>query len=412
MGGAAVDPKLFGAIDSQTLAIVVPAGAVTGVITVTTPHGTANSATQTISGAVQAIAVTVGGHQLLDQNSAALVLRGVNNSGLETYSAQGFLNPWLTDGGAVGFEGNYAKMRHWKVNAIRFPLNEGSWLGYPTYDSYGVFKNPDPSSNYRQTVIATVNRATAAGLYVILDLHWSAPGNYLPIGQPQMADTDHSLNFWNEIANTFKSYPNVIFELFNEPYLIGSGVTDTSDQWSIWRNGGTVSYYVRQNQQFNHGVTQFVPWNAAGMQTMLSAVRAAGATNVVLCGGLAFSEDLTGTLMNLPVDPLNQLCVAWHPYRPSYLSAAGAWWVWWAVAGIVAAQVPLVCTETGDSNDTGLIGSAFYEKFYPYLDSIGASYFGWTWDSWGQTSNDLIRAAYGNTTDGWGRYYLQYVYNA
>jgi hypothetical protein len=34
-----------------------------------------------------------------------------------------------------------------------------------------------------------------------------------------MADTTNSLNFWTSIAETYKSYPNVLFELFNEPYM-------------------------------------------------------------------------------------------------------------------------------------------------------------------------------------------------
>ena len=34
-------------------------------------------------------------------------------------------------------------------------------------------------------------QANGAGLYVILDLHWSAPGSTCPMLKTQMADADH-----------------------------------------------------------------------------------------------------------------------------------------------------------------------------------------------------------------------------
>ncbi len=34
------------------------------------------------------------------------------------------------------------------------------------------------------------------GIYVILDLHWNAPGTYVGKTQLPMADADHSIAFW------------------------------------------------------------------------------------------------------------------------------------------------------------------------------------------------------------------------
>jgi hypothetical protein len=34
-----------------------------------------------------------------------------------------------------------------------------------------------------------------------------------------MADTDNSIAFWTQVATDYKTYPNVIFDLFNEPHL-------------------------------------------------------------------------------------------------------------------------------------------------------------------------------------------------
>ena len=79
-----------------------------------------------------------------------------------------------------------------------------------------------------------VSAANAAAMYVILDLHWAAPGNTCPLLQTQMADSDHSLDFWTSIAQTYKSNPAVMFELFNEPFM---NVDFTGDQWAYIMSG-------------------------------------------------------------------------------------------------------------------------------------------------------------------------------
>ena len=42
---------------------------------------------------------------------------------------------------------------------------------------------------------------------------------------------------WSQVAEAFKSNPLVIFELFNEPFLGDSKVTDKD--WMCWANGRT-----------------------------------------------------------------------------------------------------------------------------------------------------------------------------
>jgi len=117
---------------------------------------------------------------------------------------------------------------------------------------------------------AAESEANAAGLYVILDLHWSAPGTICPTDQNWMADTDHSIAFWTSIAGTFKGYPNVLFELFNEPYaywLLTSG-----SEWKTVMQGGTITQFVTGGTPYQVLFT----WKTAGMQQMLNAVRATG----------------------------------------------------------------------------------------------------------------------------------------
>ena len=70
-----------------------------------------------------------------------------------------------------------AAMKTWRINVVRVPLNEGCWLGLPNVKpEYG-------GPRYRRAGLGYVQRLRAAGLYVIIDLHWSAPGGKPALGQ-------------------------------------------------------------------------------------------------------------------------------------------------------------------------------------------------------------------------------------
>jgi endoglucanase len=339
-----------------------------------------------------AMAIKVKGNQFVDQNGKTFQMRGANVSGLESVAIQGWSvsDPW------GGMKPVWTALQAWKINSVRFPLNEASWLGYSCVDANGQTVDPDPGKNYRATVQQTVTEANAAGLYVILDLHWSAPGNLCPTGQNWMADSDHSVAFWTSVASTFKGNPAVIFELYNEPVL-----TDSTAGWNTWLNGGAQTTVLSPAQES-------YSWTSAGMQTLLDAVRATGATNVVLCGGVSYSNVLNGFPAHIPADPLSQLGVAWHVYSFNIYTDPSPGSSTANMVAAAAATVPLTITEVGDTDGAGQTGS-FVAKIATYADANGYSYFAWTWNDWGQSSNDLILDTSGTPTIGFGTYYKQHL---
>jgi len=355
--------------------------------------------------------VKVSGNHLVDGAGNTLQLRGVNVSGLEFIAVQGWspANPW---GGQTGdATPNWTTISSWKVNTVRIPLNEASWLDYPCTDSTGATRDPDPGHNYQATVKAAVTQATAAGLFVILDLHWTAPGKFCPLAQNPMADADNSIAFWTSIANTFKGDANVLFELFNEPFFFW--MASGSDQWTVLRDGGTFTQYVTgSSSQYTANYT----WKSAGMQQMVDAVRATGATNVVLVGSPTWSQDLSEWVSFKPNDPLSQLAAVWHAYPDSgtlgdpnaSIPKLGTDAYTWG-ANVLAAGIPLVLTETGDHNAPGTVGAPFVSQVLPWADQHGASYLGWAWDVWGDADNVLIKDSAGTPTDGYGTYFHQHV---
>ncbi|MDE2219244.1 MAG: cellulase family glycosylhydrolase, partial [Gammaproteobacteria bacterium] len=367
------------------------------------------------------LAARVRDGRLVDARGAPLILRGVNISGLETCPIQGWAwnsertryDPW------GGSHPKWSAIRAWKANAVRLPLNEASWLGSTVYDHDGRPRAADPGGNYRATVIDAVNEATAAGLYVILDLHWGGPkvpvpGQAGPVpqtpfegdgGQNPMADLDHSLGFWATIANTFRDNPAVLFDLYNEPYFWW--LAPGQDEWRVWRDGGTITQYVTGTQPYQLPYA----WQSAGMQAMLNAVRGTGASNVVIASGVNWAGDLSGWLAHRPADPLRQLAAGWHAYphrKDPSVPASGT--IQYAYAlGIAAAGFPVIITETGEHNAPGTVGAPLMAALLPWADQHSISYFGWTWNAWKNPDNVLIRDADGTPTDGYGRQFRDHL---
>ncbi|HLQ14067.1 MAG TPA: cellulase family glycosylhydrolase [Steroidobacteraceae bacterium] len=363
----------------------------------------------------------VSNGQLVSADGKALILRGVNVSGLEDYAIQG----WAWNGDHTHYEPwggdrpRWPAILAWHANAVRIPLNEASWLGLTTYDHDGKPRQADPGRNYQSTVINSVREANAAGLYVILDLHWSGPHVPIP-GRPgllpqtpfeaggaqnPMADADDSLSFWTSIATTFKNNPAVMFELFNEPYFWW--LSPGESEWPVWRDGGTITQYVTGANPYQLSFS----WHSAGMQQMLLAVRATGATNIVIAGGVNWCGDMSGWLAHRPEDPTGQLVAAWHAYpdpkAPTTPAHGAAQYTY--LQDLIAKGIPVMITETGDHNAPGTAGSPFVSTVLPWADRHGVSYLGWTWNPWQNPDNVLIRDASGAPTDGYGRYFRDHL---
>jgi endoglucanase len=135
------------------------------------------------------------------------------------------------------------------------------------------------------------------------------------------------------VANAFKGADAVLFDLFNEPWPDNAdNYASAADEWKCWRDGGTCG-----------GIT----YPVAGMQSLVNAVRGTGATNVILLGGLAWSNDLTQWLTYKPTDPAGNLVAAWHVYNVNSCANAACWD---SQIAPVAAQVPVVAGEIGQNS--------------------------------------------------------------
>jgi endoglucanase len=289
------------------------------------------------------------------------VLHGVNRSGAEYACVQG----WGMFDGPVDTQ-SVAAIAAWHVDAVRVPLNEDCWLGINgVKPQYG-------GSTYRIAIASFVVRLNAAGMVAILDLHWNAPGRRLATGQQQMPDADHSVAFWRSVATVFRRNPNVVFDLYNEPHDVS---------WRCWRDGCG-------------------PW--AGMQRLVNAVRAAGARQPLMLGGLAWSNDLSGWLRWEPRDPLHQLVASFHLYNFNTCAEATCWA---RTIQPVAARVPVVTGELGEND----CAHGFIDTYMPWADAAGISYLGWTWDTWNCNSGPALISGYDGTPTAFGAGFQEHL---
>lgn len=207
-------------------------------------------------------ALHVAGTRLEDDRGRAVRLQGVNLPSLE----------W-TDGGDNLLKSIRVAADTWHASLIRLPLSQDHWFGR-------AGGQRDGGAQYRALVDSVVQSLSGRNKYVLLDLHWSDGGIWgQHIAQHSLPD-DNSVLFWKDAAARYADNPAVLFDLYNEPRDV---------TWDVWQHGGTVAEH---NQDARRGTS--LSYHSPGMQGVLDAVRATGAKNIVVVGGLDWAYDLTG----------------------------------------------------------------------------------------------------------------------
>jgi endoglucanase len=299
----------------------------------------------------------VSGPLLVNQDNQPVILRGVDRSGGEYACVQGqgiFVGP--------ADQSSVSAMKSWGINAVRLPLNEACWNG----ESYAPRRYS--GKTYQHVVESYVNLLVANGITVILDLHWT-DGRYTgpshgcssaeAVCQKPMPDAAQSIPFWASVASIFKGNGNIIFDLFNEPYP-DRALSSPRAAWQCWLHGGGYC-------------SPGIDYQVAGMQNLVDAVRSAGANNVIMVGGLSFSNNLTQWLQHTPYDPDHALIASWHSYNFNSCSAEECWQ---AEIAPVIARIPVIADEIGEND----CGDRYVTPLMSWLDQRATGYLAWSWN--------------------------------
>jgi hypothetical protein len=326
----------------------------------------------------------VSGNKLVNAAGATVVLHGVNRSGGEFACVQGN-GLWNGPMDQTSIDA----IKTWHVNAVRVPLNEACWNA----ESY--VNASFAGATYQNAVKSYVNMLNASGIVAILDLHWTDglyTGNSAGCSSAQatcqkpMPDAAQAIPFWTSVAATFKGDNAVIFDLFNEPYASRATGSDASG-WSCWLNGGTCPG---------------IGYQVAGMQGMVNAVRSTGASNVLMLGGLEYSNEMTSWLANEPTDPDHNLVASWHSYNFNTCSSQSCWTS--QIAPVIA-KVPLVAGEIGENDCAG----GYINSLMSFLDAQGTGYLAWTWNNWDCSSGPSLISDYTGTPTNFGSAYRAHL---
>jgi hypothetical protein len=206
----------------------------------------------------------------------------------------------------------------WYARVVRLTVYPPDW-------------RPDPDGYFETVLKPAVAHATARGLYAIVDWH--------EIGDAAPAD-EETRQFWAKAAPAFGSYPNVLFEVFNE----SEDLDDPS--WARWK---------------------------ATAQPWVDQIRHDAPATIILIGA-PFWTQMVGGAVDDPFTGDN-LAYVGHIYpgiAPSVWGPGGAFTQ-------VAAVLPMMITEWGFRADGGDPVTGDQASFGNALKAyIEAQRLGWT----------------------------------
>jgi len=262
----------------------------------------------------------VDGARMLTANGRPLQLRGISSYGLQfagKYANEEVLR-WLRDDW---------NMQVWRAALY---LSEGGYIS---------------QRSLKEKVVESVEAALNLGLYVIIDWHVHLDRD------PRMYQS-YALEFFGEMAERYGSYPNVLYEICNEPN--GDDVT-----WS-----GAVKPYA---------------------EAVIAEIRKHDPDNIIIVGTPTWSQDVDIAAGD-PVRGTN-IMYTLHFYAGTHGQELRD-----KAQKAVDKGLPLFVTECGTSQATGG-GGVYEEKFLEWLSFLkknGISWVNWSLTNKGEDSGLLV----------------------
>ena len=334
----------------------------------------------------------VEGNQILDaRDGSVLVPRGINWSSFEYACTQGWGYSALdVNGGSAAAEAEAAAMASWGANTIRLPVNQDCWLGTrgaPVSDS----STQRTAEGYRASIAEFIAALNREGLAVILDLQSRKRVDQNEFGNLAMPDAE-SLEFWESAAREYAGNPSVIFDAFNEPYSRYNNATASwalELSWECWRDGGCLAPVQDDRTEPLNGET----YQAVGMARVVETIRAAGATQPIILGGLDYANDLRKWLDHAPRDP--QLIAAIHSYPFKRCNNVACWDQ--EVASL-ATSVPVLTAEVGDRDHN----APYVDSYVSWAKQHNIGWLVWVWDGTADNPMALVQSDRATATKPYG----------
>ncbi len=268
----------------------------------------------------------VSGNRIVDKNGNPVQLRGMSlfwsNPG---WGGEKFYNSSVVN--------NLADT--WNANIIRAAMGveNGGYLTTPATE--------------KQKVKTVVEAAIAKGIYVIIDWH------------AHDVHTTEAVSFFSEMAQLYKDYDNVIFEIFNEP------------DYESW---ATVKQYALQ---------------------VIQAIRNKGANQIIVVGTPTWSQDVD-IAANDPITGYSNIAYTLHFYAGTHKQFLRDKAVTAMNKGLA-----LFVTEWGtcDASGNGGLDLTESQVWINFMDQYKLSWCNWSLNDKAETASALVPGA--STTGPW-----------
>ncbi len=264
----------------------------------------------------------VVGTKLMDEHDQPVVLRGMS---------LGWHNLWprFYNAGVVS-----TLYKDWNCSVIR------AAMGVELNDS-GYLKRPEFSTS---KVKAVVDAAIKEGVYAIIDWHSHN------IKEPE------AKKFFTEMASTYGKYPNVIYEIFNEP------------DYETWEEVKKYSIEI------------------------ISAIRAFDPDNIILVGSPRWDQDILAPA-NDPITGFQNLMYTVHFYAGTHKQ-----WLRDNTDIAIGKGLPIFISECAgmEASGDGPIDYKEWEKWIDWMEAKGLSWITWSVSDKNETCSVLYPSANSN----------------
>lgn len=304
---------------------------------------------------------TTGNRIISVESGAAVMLRGINRSGLEYAEPIG--GDFLA-GARLSFSEIEEIVNGWGARVLRIPFSQSRVLDAAT------------SAAYLHALDTVIDWTASCGAYVLLDLQWLDPaisygstsdGSLNRIAPLPSSESSH---LWRVLAQRYRDTPAVLFDIYNEPH---SRLPDDAQVATAVRPDG--SEYPLVGGRVMAGVWRHV---AARLVRIIKEVHPRA---LIFVSGVSWGYDLRRVAFDLVdgVAPAGIVYAA-HVYPSSMFERGGGRAAhgpraWNRAFGSLAADVPVCVAEFGGGAEDVEWG----RRLLDYLESRQIGWIAWSW---------------------------------
>lgn len=266
----------------------------------------------------------VEGTKLMNENGEAVRLQGISTLGLAWY-------PQYVD------ETTFKSFKEdWGINVIRLAMYTQEQGGYCVGDETN-------KQNLKDIIDKGVQAATDLGLYVIIDWHILSDGNPLTY-------EEEAIQFFDEMSKKYASYPNVLYEICNEP---------NNSNWT----------------------SEIKPY----AETIIPVIRQNSPDSIIIVGTNTWCQDVDDVISD-PIDDKNVM------YTLHFYAATHKKDIRDKVEKTLEAGVPIFITECSicDANGNGSLDLDSANQWKNFINESGLSFIEWSLSNKDESSAILV----------------------